>query len=316
LETCYNACDGEQVSVPCPLLPNEKGFLRKHLCDEVHFECETDVVKLYPWDDTTVNDFTTNRARLDAEHGQQTEFPMDAPMNRRRMHPDQLARRRKLFEVHMDMLEESPQTYQQCRNFRAVEKWHERLLQNHIEYLRKLRKQVNLLNPTFPLAFALSTEGRCLQSSEKVWSAILACTTQGRVEYHDPPRKARDDTPVAQTVLTDVPDYPSLYFKRNDNRSKFQRAMIANTLMEVVAYSICIPYVHGMTIHHDTSCHDKRWLNRNILYLMGHKFDSDTDSQINRHIHLQNNIWRNGLFVAHQTSFTDTNHHLRLNPSQ
>ncbi len=71
--------DGEQISVPCPLLPNEKGFLRKHLCDETHFECETDVEKLYLWDDTTVNDFTTNRALLDAEHGQQTEFPTDAP---------------------------------------------------------------------------------------------------------------------------------------------------------------------------------------------------------------------------------------------
>ncbi len=218
----------------------------------------------------------------------------------------------------MDMLEESPQTYQQCRNFKAVGKWHEQLLQNHIEYLRKLRRQLNILNPTFPLAFTLSTWGRGLQSPDKVWAAIMACTTQGTVEYHDPPKRGRDDIPVAQTVLTDVPEYPSLVFKRNDSRSKFQRAMIANTvtLREIFAYSIFIPYVHGMTIHHDTSCHDKRWLNRNILYLMGHKFDSDTDIQINRRIHLQNNIWRNGLFIAHQTSFTDTNHHLRLNPSQ
>ncbi len=95
---------------------------------------------------------------------------------------------------------------------------------------------------------------------------------------------------MAQTVLTDVPAYPSLVFKRNDNRSQFQRAMIANTLREVIAYSILIPYAHGMTIHHDQSCHDKGWLNKNVLYLMGHKFDSDTDAQINRRIHLQNNI--------------------------
>jgi hypothetical protein len=49
---------------------------------------------------------------------------------------------------------------------------------------------------------------------------------------------------------------------------------------------------------------------------MGHKFDSDTEAQINRRIHLQNNISRNGLFNAHRTSFTDTNHYLRMNPSQ
>ena len=91
--------------------------------------------------------------------------------------------------------------------------------------------------------------------------------------------------------------------------------MIANTLREIIAYSICIPYVHGMTIHHDKSCHDKGWMNKNILYLMGHKFDSDTDEQINRRIHLQNNIWRNGLFNAHRTSFTDTNHYMRRNPA-
>jgi hypothetical protein len=314
---CKDLPEWEQVSVPCLLLPDETGLLRRHLCDEVHFECETDVNIPYLWDDTAVNDFTTNRARLDAELGRQTEFPADAPMNRRRMHPDKLARRKELFETIVDMLEESPQTYQQCRNFRAAEKWHERLLQNHIDYLRKLRKQLNILNPTFPLAFALSTWGRGLQSPDRVWAAIMACTTQtGRVEYHDPPERAREDTPVAQTVLTDVPEYPSLYFKRNDNRSKFQRAMIANTLREIIAYSICIPFVHGMTIHHDTTCRDKGWMNKNILYLMGHKFDSDTDKQINRRIHLQNNIWRNGLFNAHRTSFTDTNHYLRVNPSQ
>ena len=191
----------------------------------------------------------------------------------------------------MDMSEESPQTYQHCRNFSATEKWHDRLLRNHIDYLRKLRKQLNILNPTFPLAFALSEWGRGLRSPDQVWAAILSCTTQGRVVYHDPPRRARDGIPVAQTVLTDVPEYPSLFFKRNDNRSKFQRAMIANTLREIIAYSIFIPYVHGMTIHHDTSCHDKGWMNKNVLYLMGHKFDSDTDEEINRRIHLQSTIW-------------------------
>lgn len=52
---------------------------------------------------------------------------------------------------------------------------------------------------------------------------------------------------------------------------------------------------------------------------MGHKFDSDTatgsDAQINRRIHLQNNIWRSGILVSHRTSFTDTNHYMRRNPS-
>ena len=215
-----NRIEWEQVEIPCLLLPDEKGLLRKHLCDEVRFECETDVEKLYPWDDSTVNEFTTNRARLDAELGQQTEFPTDAPMNRLRMHPDKLARRRALFEALVDMLEESPQTHQQCQNFSVVEKWHERLLQSHIDYLRKLRKQWNILNPTFPLTFALSAWGRGLQSLEQVWTAIMACSTQGRVEYRDPPKRAREGTPVAQTVLTDVPEYPSLFFKRNNSRSK------------------------------------------------------------------------------------------------
>jgi hypothetical protein len=91
--------------------------------------------------------------------------------------------------------------------------------------------------------------------------------------------------------------------------------MIANTLREIIAYSICIPYAHGMTIHDDTSCDDNGWLNKNVLYLMGHKFDSDTDAQINRRIHLQNNIWRNGILVSHRTSFTDTNHYMRRNPA-
>ncbi len=116
-------------------------------------------------------------------------------------------------------------------------------------------------------------------------------------------------------MLTDVPEYPSLYFKRNDKRSKFQRAMIANTLHEIIAYSIFVPYTHGMTIHHDQSCHQKGWLDKNILYLMGHKFDSVTENQINSRIHLQNNMWRNGLLDAHRTSFTYTNHHLREFPS-
>jgi hypothetical protein len=300
-----NDLDREQVTIPCLLIPNEKGLPRKYLSDEDQFEGDTDVHVLYLWDDTTVNNFTTNRARLDKEHGQQTEFPKDASENRLRMHPDKLARRRDLLVAVVEMLGESTRPPQRCRNFSAAKKWHERLLQNHSKLLNDLRRQLNFLNPTFPLAFALSARGRGLQSADAVWEAILACTTQtGRVEYVDPPQRDRPATPAAQTVLTDVPVHASLHFKRNDNRSKFQRAVIANTIRAVVAYSVCLPYVHGMTIHHDKSCHDKDWMNKNILWLMGHEFDTDTQEQINRRLHLQHNMWRNGLFVSHMTSFS------------
>ena len=143
----------------------------------------------------------------------------------------------------------------------------------------------------------------------------MSCSTYTRrVEFVDPPRKGRTATPVAQTVLTDVPPHMSLDFKRNDNLSKFVRAKIVNTIRELAEYSLCIPLEHGMTIHHDKSCSDQAWMNINVLWLMGYEFDEMTREQINKRIHQLQNMWRNGLFVSHQTSFSHTNHFLRGYP--
>ena len=145
----------------------------------------------------------------------------------------------------------------------------------------------------------------------------MACTTNSSpVEFVDPPRRGHPVTPVAQTVLADVPEHPSIHFKRNDNLSKFYRAKVANTIRELCAYSLCIPLVHGMTTHHDKSCSDETWMNINILYLMGHEFDETTQEQINRRTHQLQHMWRNGLFISNKTSFSDTSHYLRANPSE
>jgi hypothetical protein len=71
--------DSESVLLPCFLTPNSKGLLRNELSSNGEFEVDTDVHKLYPWDDITVNNFTRKRALLDEEHGKQTEFPGDVP---------------------------------------------------------------------------------------------------------------------------------------------------------------------------------------------------------------------------------------------
>ena len=143
----------------------------------------------------------------------------------------------------------------------------------------------------------------------------MSCSTYTcRVEFVDPPQEGRTATPVAQTVLTDVPPHVSLHFKRNDNLSMFLRAKIVNIIRELIEYSLCIPLEHGMTIHHDKSCSDQEWMNINVLWLMGYEFDEMTREQINKRIHQLQNMWRNGLFVSHQTSFSHTNHFLRGYP--
>ena len=202
-----------------------------------------------------------------------------------------------------------------CKNVWEAEKWQEKLHKAHFDYLCKLRRRINELNPTFPHAFALTDVGRNL-SPESLWTAIKGCTTRNLVEYVDAPKKGQPVTPVAQTVLTDVPVHSSLYFKRQDMRSRFQRAMWANIILEIVEYSLCLPCTHGMTIHHDKSCYDKDLMDTNILRLMGHKFDSGSEERINRNLHQLQNMWRNGLFNSHQTSFTNTNHFLQLHPSE
>ena len=153
------------------------------------------------------------------------------------MHPAKLAERRELFLAVVALLENS-ENPNRCRNVSAAQKWLERLHQDHFDRLNQLRREMNLLNPIFPLAFALSSKGRSLQHPDYVWEAIMSCTTHtSRVEYVDPPRRGRTITPVAQTVLADVPPHASLFFKRNYNLSKFHRAKIANTIRE-----LCSPY--------------------------------------------------------------------------
>jgi hypothetical protein len=270
--------------------------------------------RLYSWDDKRDNNFTRNRARLDEELGKQTEFPKDMPEKRHRMNPAKLAKRRELFLAVRTLLQDS-ELPSRCRNVSAAQKYLERLHQDHFDRLNQLRREMNLQNPIFPLAFALTSKGRSMDSPEGVWEAVISCTTHtGRVEFVDPPRRGRTVTPVAQTALTDIPPHASVHFKRNDKLSKFQRAKIANTILELCAYSLCLPLEHGTTIHHDRTCSNPSWLNINILWLMGHEFDEMTREQINQRSHQLQNMWRNGLLISHQTSFSNTNHFLRGYP--
>ena len=270
----------------------------------------------HEWDDKTDNVFTRDRKRLDQMlHEVETEFPIGTPATRVRMHPDKLARRMNFFAAVVDMLRPYNLPAAFCKNVWEAEKWQEKLHKAHFDYLLKLRRRINELNPTFPHAFALTDVGRNL-SPDSLWAAIRDCTTRNRVEYVDAPKKGQPVTPVAQTVLTDVPVHSSLVFKRQDKRSRFQRAMWANIILEIGEYSLCLPCTHGMTIHHDKSCYDKDLMDKNILRLMGHKFDSESEERINRNLHQLQNMWRNGLFNSHRTSFTNTNHFLRLNPSE
>ncbi len=202
-----------------------------------------------------------------------------------------------------------------CRNVNAAQKWLERLHEDHFDRLNQLRREMNIQNPIFPLTFALTSKGRSLDTPERVWEAVMSCTTYTRrVEFVDPPRRGHTITPVAQTVLTDIPPHASVHFKRKDSLSKFHRAKIANTIRELVEYSLCIPLEQGMTIHHSKSCTDPAWMNINILWLMGHEFDEMTREQINKRSHQLQNMWRNGLLSSHQTSFSNTNHFLRGYP--
>jgi hypothetical protein len=90
--------DREKFLVPCLLTPDEKGMLRIPLSADGQVEMDIDVPhRLYSWDDIRSNNFTRNRARLDEEHGKQTEFPKDVPEKRFRMNPAKLAKRRELL---------------------------------------------------------------------------------------------------------------------------------------------------------------------------------------------------------------------------
>jgi hypothetical protein len=48
--------------------------------------------------------------------------------------------------------------------------------------------------------------------------------------------------------------------------------------------------------------------------MMDYEFDEMTREQINKRSHQVHNMWRNGLFESHKTSFSDTNHFLRAYP--
>lgn len=333
--------NGDRVLIPCLLTPDEKGkleqevsiaasrsvevinvpvvryaLLTQFLSENDRFEDDTEVPNfVYPWDDATDDLFTRDRKRLDQEYGKETEFPADVPERRLRMHPKKLARRLELFTAVLTMLRPINRSSQFCKNVWEAQKRQEQLHEAHFDYLNKLRRLMNELNHTFPLAFALSKQGRCLETADAAWAAVMASTTRTHVEFADPPKEGRSVTPVAQTVFTDLPPHASLYFKRKDKLSVLQRAKIANIILELCAYSLCIPPTHGMTIHHDKSCHDKELMNDSILWLMGHKFDSDAQERIDRRHHHIVNMWRQGLLVSHHKSFSNTNHFMRANPA-
>ncbi len=135
--------NGENFLVPCLLTADEKGMLRIPLSADGQLEMDIDAPhtsKLYPWDDTRDNNFTRNRARLDEEHGKQTEFPKDVPEKRHRMNPAKLAKRRELFLAAHALLEDS-EVPNRCRNVSAAQQWLERLHQNHVDRLNQLRRE-------------------------------------------------------------------------------------------------------------------------------------------------------------------------------
>jgi len=159
----------EQFLVPCLLTPNDQGMLRIPLSADGQVEMDTDVPhRLYSWDDIRSNNFTRNRARLDEEHGKQTEFPKDVPEKRIRMNPTKLAKRRELFLAVLASINDS-ELPNRCRNVSAAQKWLERLHEDHFDRLNQLRRGMNLHNPIFPLAFALSSKGRSLDTPVRVW---------------------------------------------------------------------------------------------------------------------------------------------------
>jgi hypothetical protein len=96
-----------------------------------------------------------------------------------------------------------------------------------------------------------------------------------------------------QTVFTDLPPHASLYFKRKDKLvcTCNELRLLTSFLNSVRTVSAFHP-THGMTIHHDKSCHDKELMNDSILWLMGHKFDSWTlrSGSNHRHHHIVNHV--------------------------
>ena len=108
-------------------------------------------------------------------HDMETDWciPEGTPATRIRMHPDKLARRRKLFAAAVDMVRPINRPNEFCENIWEAQKWIEKLHKAHFDYLNKLRRRINELNPTFPLAFALTSEGRALSSADKLWAAIM-----------------------------------------------------------------------------------------------------------------------------------------------
>jgi hypothetical protein len=149
----------EKILIPRLLTPDDKGRLRILLSADGQVEMDIDVPhRLYSWDDKRDNNFTRNRARLDEEHGKQTEFPKDMPEKRHRMNPAKLAKRRELFLAVRTLLQDS-ELPSRCRNVSAAQKYLERLHQDHFDRLNQLRREMSLLNPIFPLAFALTSKG-------------------------------------------------------------------------------------------------------------------------------------------------------------
>ena len=129
--------------IPCLLVPDENGPLRKYLSADDRFEDDTEVPKwVYPWDDTRVNQFTIDRKRLDQECDLETEFPKDIPVERLRMHPEKLARRRELFAAVVEMLRSINRPDQFCKNIWEAQKWLGQLHNAHFDYLHKLRRRI------------------------------------------------------------------------------------------------------------------------------------------------------------------------------
>jgi hypothetical protein len=62
--------------------------------------------------------------------------------------------------------------------------------------------------------------------------------------------------------------------------------------------------VTGATTFDGIDCQDTDWIDTNILHLMGANFDAETQHQINRRIHYQEDLVLNSLIRCHWDDFS------------
>jgi hypothetical protein len=137
-----------------------------------------------------------------------------------------------------------------------------------------------------------------------LWTALMNCSARPPVKYVPPWRPGRHYVRPGSVNVGDVPLHPVPEFLYQDIWSIERRTGFINLIREAIAYSIMDRPVPGSTTFEGVDCRDTDWIDNNILYLMGAKFDEATQHEINRRFLYQEDLYLSAIINVHWEDFS------------